>query len=426
MKPTSVKNTLDKVGLGWVTMLLVGIMSGLIYTVPALWQTWEHEGTTLVTEIEDTGKGFVAGHDFVAFYSASQIVSRGYATGVYDHAYMEKTQHELVGDTDVGFLAFMYPPTYLLIVWPLSSVGYFPALTLWLAVPLGALLIALYRGIAIPPVALLLVVTAPSVGQALFAGQNGLLFAALVTAGAILQDRRPFLAGIFFGLATAKPQLAVILFPALLSGRRWKILLAACGTIVAMIGLATLAFGAEIWSAYASMPLQAREWLATGRLPWPRMPTIYVAARLAGLSDAGAMLAQTIGILFAIAGLVWVWRQEVSTEMRSASLLAAIPLATPFLYDYDLPFMLTAAACFLAHALHTGWIRWERTLLFIVWLQPVWWWTLSATVFEFSVAPLVYGLFFLAVLRRVYWTDVSTKHPSDYGASDAAIRQVEK
>lgn len=400
MEKPSLKNMLDALGIAWVTILLVAIMSALIYTGPALWQTWTHDGPTLVTDGTGTGDGFVAGHDFVAFYSASQLVLEGKAARVYSEADMQRAQHELVGDSTVGYLAFMYPPTYLLLVSPLSTLPYFPALALWLLLPLLVFLYALWRGIAIPPAALLLAVTAPAVAQSLFAGQNGLLFAALLAGGLLLHERRPTAAGILLGFATAKPQLAILIFPALIAGRRWTTLFAASATLAAIAGLATALFGAEIWKLYAAIPAQAREWLAAGRLPWPRMPTVYAAARLAGMGDGVATVIQGGAGLAVLATVASIWWRGSSLKLRSAVLLAGAPLATPFLYDYDLPFMLTAMALFIADANARGWHNWEKPLLLAVWLQPVWWWTLSATVWQVSIAPLIYGLFFLAVVRR--------------------------
>ncbi len=399
MRTVSIKNTLDAVGLLWVVVLLVAIMGTLIYAGPALWQTWTHDGPTLVTEGSGDGDGFVAGHDFVAFYSASRAVFDGAAARVYDGTYMKTAQHELVGSTDVGFLAFMYPPTYLLLVSPLSLVPYFPALALWLLVPLLFLLRTLSR-IEITPLALLLAVTAPAVAQTLFAGQNGLLFAALLAGGLLLQERRPVMAGILLGLATAKPQLALLLFPALIFGRQWTVLLATTGMLAAMIALSTLVLGMETWTAYAGIPGQARAFLASGQLPWSRMPTVYTAARLVGLGDVMSGLAQAVAGLSVLAVTAWVWWRGASVEMRAAVLLAGAPLTTPFLYDYDLPIMLPAFAIFAAHACKTGWRDWEKPLLLAVWLQPAWWWTLAATHWGISVAPLVYGLFFVAVTRR--------------------------
>jgi len=421
MKRPTIKSTLETLGLPWVSILLVAAMATFIYVGPALWQTWTHTGPTLVTNGGGTGDGFVAGHDFVAFYSASRAVVEGNAALVYDDNFMKAAQHNLVGNASVGFLAFMYPPTYLLLVSPLALVPYFPALALWLLVPLLFLLFTIGRRIDIPPVSLLLVVTAPALGQALFAGQNGLLFAALLAGGLLLQDRKPILAGILLGLATAKPQLAVLLFPALIFGRQWTVLLGATATLVAMVVLSALFFGAETWSAYAAIPGQAREWLAAGQLPWHRMPTLYAAARLAGLGDQAASLAQAAIGLAVLATVAWVWWRTASVELRAAVLLAGAPLTTPFLYDYDLPFMLTALAIFIALASKTGWRSWEKPLLLAVWLQPAWWWTLTAIQWEISIAPLVYGLFFLAVTRRAVLADDHGRIGIGNKTEDAAI-----
>lgn len=414
MKQYTIKSALDATGLPWATVLLVAIMATLIYAGPALWQTWTHTGPTLVTDGADTGEGFVAGHDFVAFYAASLAVFDGNGALVYDEVFMKPVQHDLVGDPTVGYLAFMYPPTYLLLVSPLALVPYFPAMALWLLVPLMFLLFAMGRHIDIPPVTLLLAVTAPAVAQALFAGQNGLLFAALLAGGLLLHDRRPILAGILLGLATAKPQLAVLLIPALIFGRQWRVLFSTAAMLATMTIMSAVFFGPDIWRAYATIPAQARDWLAAGQLPWPRMPTLYTAARLAGLGDLMASLAQAGIGLTVLATVAWVWWRGSTIELRAAVLLAGAPLTTPFLYDYDLPFMLPALAIFIAHAGKTGWRGWEKPLLLAVWLQPAWWWTLTASHWQFSIAPLIYGLFFLAVTwRAVKENSVDSTNPAE-------------
>lgn len=400
MKPSNTKQALDALGLPWATVLLVAIMATLVYAGPGLWQTWTHKGPTLVTDGGGTGGGFVAGHDFVAFYSAARAALDGDASLVYNESYMKPAQHDLVGDASVGYLAFMYPPTYLLLVSPLALAPYFPALAIWLVLPLAFLLLTMRDRIDIPPVTLLLVVTAPAVAQVLFAGQNGLLFAGLLTGGLLLHERRPLLAGILLGLATAKPQLAILLFPALVFGRQWIVLFGAAATLAAMLGLSAAIFGLETWGAYMQVPGQAREWLAAGQLPWSRMPTVYTAIRLAGLGDMAGSLVQAAIALPVLATVAWVWWRGGETDLRAAVLLAGAPLTTPFMYDYDLPFMLPALGIFIAYGCRTGWRVWEKPLLLTVWLQPAWWWTLSTNLLQISLAPVVYGLFFVAIAWR--------------------------
>ncbi|MDH3512113.1 MAG: DUF2029 domain-containing protein [Gammaproteobacteria bacterium] len=377
-----------------MTILLIFLASSLIYLAPSLWQTWTHDGATLVNQ-----GGFVTGHDFVAFYAASKAVWSGDAAMVYDRDFMMAAQIEIVGAADIGYLAFMYPPTYLLLVAPLATLPYFPALALWQALPFVLFLLALRR-IALPPIALVMAAGAPAIAQVLFAGQNGLLFALFLGVGLMALDRRPLAAGLLLGLAATKPQLAILLVPALIAGQNWRALAAMLGCVVALTVLSAAVFGADIWYSYLAVPGQVRDYLALGQFPWPRMPTLYAAGRLSGLPHTASMILQVAGALTVVAGIVWTWRKAAPTSLRITVLLAGAPLATPFMYDYDLPFMLIALGLYLAEALGRSQAWWERYMLLLVWLQPVWWWYWITSSTGVSIAPLVYASFFAAAVYR--------------------------
>ncbi len=394
MNTRSLQQRLDSIGLPWMAVLLVALASSLIYLGPSLWQTWTHDGPTLVNPA-----GFVTGHDFVAFYAASKAVLGGDAAMVYDRDFMMAAQIEIVGTSDIGYLAFMYPPTYLLLVAPLATLPYFPALALWQILPFVTFLLLLRR-IALPPIALVMAAGAPAVAQALFAGQNGLVFALCLGGGLMVLDRRPLLAGLLLGLATVKPQLAVLLVPALIAGREWKALAAMLATGTGIVVLSAVLLGPDVWSNYMTVPGDVREFLALGQFPWSRMPTVYAAARLVGLSDTAGTLLQAAGTSMAVAGIAWTWWRGDPANLRIASVLAAAPLATPFMYDYDLPFMLFAAGLYLSDALERGPAPWEKIMLLLVWLQPVWWWWWLVEATGVSPSPLVYAAFFAAILYR--------------------------
>jgi hypothetical protein len=398
MNLRSLQQNLDVIGLPWMTVLLIALASSLVYLGPSLWQTWTHDGPTLVNPA-----GFVTGHDFVAFYAASKAVLGGDAAMVYDRDFMLAAQIEIVGASDIGYLAFMYPPTYLLLVAPLATLPYSLALALWQTLPFVILLLLLRR-IALPRIALIMAAGAPAVAQALFAGQNGLVFALCLGGGLMVLDRRPLLAGLMLGLATAKPQLAALLVPALIAGREWKVLVAMFATGTGMAVLSAVLFGPDVWSNYVTVPGDARDFLALGQLPWSRMPTLYTAARLAGLSDTAGTVLQAAGTSMAVAGIAWIWWKGGPANLRIASVLAGVPLATPFLYDYDLPFMLFAIGLYLADAQRRGPALWEKILLLLVWLQPVWWWWWLVDATGVSPSPLVYAMFFMATLYRARTT----------------------
>lgn len=394
MNIRAIQQRLDSIGLLWLTILLIFLASSLIYLAPSLWQTWTHDGATLVNQ-----GGFVTGHDFVAFYAASKAVWSGDAAMVYDRDFMMAAQIEVVGTSDIGYLAFMYPPTYLLLVAPLATLPYFPALALWQTLPFVVLLLLLRR-IPLPPIALVMAAGAPAVAQALFAGQNGLVFALFLGGGLMVLDRRPLLAGLLLGLATAKPQLAALLVPALIAGREWKALAAMLAAGAGLALLSAVLLGAGVWSSYITVPGDIREYMALGRFPWSRMPTLYTAARLAGLSDTAGAVLQAAGTSLVVAGIAWIWWRAGPANLRIASVLAGVPLATPFMYDYDLPFMLIAIGLYLADALARGPAQWEKIMLLLVWLQPVWWWWLLVEATGASPSPRVYAAFFAAILYR--------------------------
>lgn len=387
------RKRLDSIGLVWVTVLLVALASSLVYLGPSLWQTWTHDGETLVNPA-----GFLTGHDFVAFYAASQAALAGDAALVYQHDFMAATQVALVGSSDIGYLAFMYPPTYLLLISPLSALPYFPALALWQAVPF-VLFLLLLRRIALPPIALIMAAGAPAVAQALFAGQNGILLSLFLGGGLLALDRRPLAGGVLLALAAVKPQLAVLIVPALIANRQWRALAALLAVTGTLVALSAALFGPAIWIDYLAVPGQAREYLALGQLPWSRMPAVYTSVRLAGLPDSAGVFLQLASAAAVVTVIFRAWRKNATGDLRIALLLAGVPLATPFMYDYDLPFMLFALALFLAGG--GGRELWERILLLAVWLQPVWWWWILVDATGISVSPVVYGVFFAAIAYRI-------------------------
>jgi hypothetical protein len=72
------------------------------------------------------------------------------------------------------------------------------------------------------------------------------------------------------------------------------------------------------------------------------------------------------------------------------------------MYDYDLPVMLVALGLYLAEPAGRTPAAWEKTMLLLVWLQPVWWWYWITESTGVSVAPLVYATFFAAAAYRAH------------------------
>ena len=68
-------------------------------------------------------------------------------------------------------------------------------------------------------------------------------------------DRRPILAGVLLGLLSYKPQFGVMIPLVLIASTRWRAFTSAAATVLVLVIVTTLAFGADIWQAFAdSMP----------------------------------------------------------------------------------------------------------------------------------------------------------------------------
>jgi len=325
--------------------------------------------------------GKPVGRDFLAFWAASELALAGRATDAYDVATIQKVQSETIG-AEVKPVAWFYPPTFFLAVLPLALLPYAAALVLWLAVPMAALAALLW---AVAKRFVWLGLLFPGVAQSLISGQNGVLSACLLGGGLVAMERRPWLAGLMFGLLSYKPQIAVLLAPALLAGRHWRALIGAAVTVAALAAASLAAFGVEPWTAFAHNLAFVREVVETERLPLERFPTLLAAARLLGSSMPLGYVVQGIGALAAFGMVATLWRARAPLPVAGTAVALSLPLATPYAYDYDLSVL----------ALPLAWLAatWqaprsaEVALLAILWAMPVASW-LVARATDVQLAPL--------------------------------------
>ena len=160
--------------------------------------------------------------DYVAFWSASHLALHGHAAHVYSAKLLGAVEKSLLPDIK-GVLPWLYPPTFLLFLYPAALVPY--ELSWWLF--FGLTLVAFVAAInAIVPgrISTLLALAFPGVIMTALSGQNGLLTASLMGFGLALLPRRPVWAGVSLGLLCIKPHLAVLIPLALLCSRSWRTL----------------------------------------------------------------------------------------------------------------------------------------------------------------------------------------------------------
>ena len=316
-------------------------------------------------------RGKPLGCDFMAFWSAAQLALAGRPAAAYDGAAIAAVQHAAVAFLPEIWFPWHYPPTFLLAVAPLGLLPYPAALAVFV-LGTAALWAALVGRIAPGRRAWVVAAAAPAGLINLIDGQNAFLTAALAGFALLGLDRRPAASGVLIGLLAIKPHLAVLFPLALCAAGRWRTIIAAGITALAL-GIASLAaFGWDSWAGFLRHLPVAQAMAARGAVPWGAMPSGYVFALSLGAPAAAAWIVQGGSALVA-AGCVWcAWRNPAAAfEARAATLVAGSLLVSPFLFNYDLVWASLATGWLAVLGLRTGFRRCEREILLFAWLVPM-------------------------------------------------------
>jgi hypothetical protein len=305
------------------------------------------------------------GSDFLAFWSAGKLAVAGKAAVAYDPVLLARIQ-ATVGRRDV--FAFVNPPPLLLAIWPLGLLDYPAAWGVWIAATYSLWLAAtrrLYPELSWP------IAAYPGALLAAWHAQTGFLTSAIQAAAAGMLRERPFIAGLFVGALIIKPHLAVLFPVAFLAGRHWRAIAGAVVSVVGLLALSWLIFGTATMLAYPKSWTASNYLLTTsGDVFFLRQVTIYAMARVALSSQVG-LVAQAL-VTLAMAALTWrAWARPGPVDGKLALLFAATPLATPYLFSYDLPFLVIPVCWLIEAERERGFPSWSRTWLMLLYLSPL-------------------------------------------------------
>jgi len=304
--------------------------------------------------------------DYMQYWTASHLTLAGEPGSVYNVGRFTEVETGFLG---LGGHPWPYPPTALLIAWPLALIPYIPSLFLWLGVTIGLYFFVLYRT-APHPLTLFWAMGFLGVFQNVYFGQNGFLSAALLGGGLLLIERRPFLAGAILGLLTYKPHLAALVPLALLAGRRWRGLSGFAASAVGLALAGVVFFGVEVWELFLRNASNTVDNLYAQSSWLEKMPTMFAGVHMAGFGVAAAWMAQAPCMLIAAALVVWAWRGPASPAVRAASLAVGVLLFPPHLWFYDLPILTIALAWIGWEGYAQGFTPWEKLLLLCAWVAP--------------------------------------------------------
>jgi len=324
---------------------------------------WILTGTGLTDRM-----GKPIGSDFLVFFTASSVALRGEPAAAYDFMRFYETERAIVNADYPN--PWVYPPTCLLVVLPLSLLPYLASLTTWTISTL-TLFLATLRKIAPHPSTIWLALGFPGTFQNITHGQNGFLITALLGGGLLLLARFPLIAGILFGLLVIKPHLAALVLVALAAGRHWKTL----GTTFLAAGILILAsvwvFGWSTWTAFLcnlNLPLTILE---NESSLWGKMITTYGGFRLLGLDSRTALFFQGAVSLTAAGTICWIWSRKTSFSLQASSLCISALLFTPYAFSYDLAILALPIAWLSWEAYRDNWAAREKLPLVIGWLLPL-------------------------------------------------------
>jgi len=304
--------------------------------------------------------------DFLAFWGAARAVLESVPQAAYDLAWQERVQ---TGAGFTGWYAFVNPPPFLFVAAPFGALPYPVAWIVWVAVTY-----AVWAGICTqvwPRRLWLLALVFPGALIAAGHAQNGFVTGALLLGGVALVDRRPILAGALLGALIIKPHLALLVPFWLAGGGRWRAFFSAGATASGLLGLSWLAFGTPTMLAYMT------SWEASGALMrfgdtefFLRMGTLYAQLRIYVGGTVASFAAATVAAAM-IALVMKSWRQFAHDSLATGALmLAGTAVASPYLFNYDLPFLVLPILWLVQQGLREGFYPWEKLLLVALWFAP--------------------------------------------------------
>jgi hypothetical protein len=349
--------------LTWQRMRAVAVASGAISLLLLVYLFVTASGTVDVY-------GRPLGTDFSNVWTAGRMALDGQAVAAWDwesHHAIQKATHQR---QDIPFYGWHYPPPFLLVAALLAQLSYIPALLIWQFATLAMVAVLLVR--IVPGWrSLFLGVTAPVVFVCLGHGHNGFLTAALLGGGFYLLDKRPFVAGLLLGCLLYKPQFALVIGPLLLVTLNWRAMAGAALSAAALI-VATLAiWGWPVWDAFlGSLPLTRHVIIENGVTGWQKIQSPFAMIRMWGGSLASAYAVQAVATIVSIGAAVWAARRR-RAEARNAAATAAAMLSTPYVLDYDHVVLAIGVAFLVSDGLKRGFLTYEKSLLALVWITPL-------------------------------------------------------
>ena len=362
-------------------------------------------------------RGMPVGNDFAAFWFAARMALEHPAVDAYDLVLMTQLQHGIWPQLE-GMYAWVYPPSFLLLVLGFGLLPYVAAYVTWTGATLVAYLAGLWQNVR-DRTSWWLIAAFPGLWLGLGQGQNQFLTAALGALGLGLLRKHPVWAGVCIGLLAIKPHLALLFPVALLAARAWRTILAAAVTAitVTLVPAAILGWGTLVawrdsmsWVATAIELKQLPVWIFPAPYPWLLslgVPTVLAWIVQGAISVLAALIVYRL------------WRPLAkgvgSLALPGSALVLATFLATPYYAMYDLTWLALPLCWLVATGVAKGFRSGEKPLLVLLFLLP--YASVIALVVDVQLAPFVLA----ALLWHVWQRSVSDRSDAPVDRTHVAL-----
>lgn len=350
---------------GWLTPQRIALYASVLLAlqvalVGMLW--WKHY-------VEKFPGVPLLGWDFAVYWSASSLaLSHGPVTAYSWESLraMEATLHL------PSFGPFAYPPTFLLMIYPIAAMPFGAAVIVWSLFGVAGYLLFIRAVIA--PISrywLFPALAFPGMWLSLVAGQNSLFTLVMGGTALLLIRQRPVLAGACIALLCIKPQLGVLFPLFLLCRRHWTAFASAAVFSMLYCGLTWLAFGTDSFRAFEQALSMFRHVVAENAIGTIRgAPTMFAIWRVSGTPVFTSYLAHTAVAVLAVATCIRLWCSNARFELSAAALAIATLLMQPYLIYYDLAWLALPIAFLMIDYARHGANAWEKSVLIASWIMP--------------------------------------------------------
>jgi hypothetical protein len=348
--------------------------------------------------------------DFVSFYAAGRLADAGTPRLAYDQA-AHQAAEEAATAPGVEYRFFNYPPVFLVLCAALAYLPYLAAFLLFEVATLALFLAVACRIVQdYSPTTLLVLLAFPMVFWTAGLGQNAFLTAGLFGAATLLMDRRPFVAGLLFGVLCYKPHFGLLVPIALVAGGYWRAFAGAAMSVAALVLVSVALFGLDTWRDFIATAAGSTAMYQSGRVLFDGFVSAFGAVRLLG---GGLYLAYAVQALAGVAAAVAVfvtWNRGLSLPVRAAMLASATLVAVPLALLYDL-MLGTIAAAWLIRADSES----HKVALAVLFATLVPARTISEA-WHIPVYPIVTIALFALALRGA-WREMAARNPETVSAA---------